>query len=132
MRGSCGDATFAGKAGAGTLVFTEPQIRSWYRPRLMTLEPLNGQARQSMDGRSSLFLRHYQKLVKARYADRLPGPTYDITRISRGYGTAEEGERRPLLRAPLPTRRYPLNPHRQTDNPQASGLRVGCRCGWSV
>ncbi len=84
------DATYAGKAGAGTLVFTEPQIRGWYMLRLLTVEPLNDQAREGLGGRSSMSLREYQKLVKARYADKLSASEYDTKGMSSGYGTERE------------------------------------------
>ncbi|MEV0533575.1 hypothetical protein [Kitasatospora sp. NPDC050463] len=86
------DATYAGKATVGTLVFTEPQIRGWYQLRLTTVEPLNDQARQGLDGRSSVSLSDYQKLVKARYADKLPGSEYDTAGMSSGYGAATKTE----------------------------------------
>ncbi|MDX2390955.1 hypothetical protein NJL88_12955 [Streptomyces sp. DK15] len=79
------DATYAGKATLGTLVFTEPQIRGWYQLKLTTVEPLNDEARQGLGGQPSLSLSDYQKLVKARYADKLPGSPYDTTGYSSGY-----------------------------------------------
>lgn len=84
------DATYASKAGVGTLVFAEPQIRGWYLLRLITVEPLNEQARDGLGGRSSMSLSEYQKLVKARYADKLPASEYDTKGMSSGYGTAGE------------------------------------------
>jgi LPXTG-motif cell wall-anchored protein len=84
------DVAYAGKAGAGTLVFAEPQIRGWYLLRLITVEPLNDQAREGLGGRSSMSLSDYQKLVKARYADKLPASEYDTKGMSSGYGTASE------------------------------------------
>jgi hypothetical protein len=84
------DATYAGKATLGTLVFTEPQIRGWYQLKLTTVEPLNDQARQGLGGQSSVSLSDYQKLVKARYADKLPGSEYDNKGMSSGYGTAKK------------------------------------------
>ncbi|MFD9575701.1 hypothetical protein ACFWBI_38550 [Streptomyces sp. NPDC059982] len=80
------DATYAGKATLGTLVFTEPQIRGWYQLKLTTVEPLNDQARQGLGGRASVSLSDYQKLVKARYADKLPGSEYATKGYSSGYG----------------------------------------------
>ncbi|EFL19501.1 hypothetical protein [Streptomyces sp. C] len=79
------DATYAGKATLGTLVFTEPQIRGWYQLKLTTVEPLNDQARQGLGGQASVSLTDYQKLVKARYADKLPGSEYDTAGYSSGY-----------------------------------------------
>ncbi|MGW6688094.1 hypothetical protein [Streptomyces sp. NPDC054961] len=80
------DATYAGKATVGTVVFTEPQIRGWYRLKLLTVEPLNDQARQGLGGKASVSLSDYQKLVKARYSDKLPGSPYDAQGFSSGYG----------------------------------------------
>ncbi len=79
------DAAYASKATLGTLVFTEPQIRGWYQLKLTTVEPLNDQARQGLGGQASVSLGDYQKLVKARYADKLPGSEYDTTGYSSGY-----------------------------------------------
>ncbi|MFD9359067.1 hypothetical protein [Streptomyces sp. NPDC060031] len=85
VRDGDSDATYASKAGLGTLVFTEPQIRGWYQLRLTTVEPLNDQARQGLGGKASVSLSDYQKLVKARYADKLPGSQYDSKGYSGGY-----------------------------------------------
>ncbi|MEJ8641271.1 hypothetical protein WKI68_06890 [Streptomyces sp. MS1.HAVA.3] len=85
MRDGDSDAAYAGKATLGTLVFTEPQIRGWYQLKLTTVEPLNEQARQGLGGQASASLSDYQKLVKARYADKLPGSEYDTKGYSSGY-----------------------------------------------
>ncbi|MEV6424617.1 hypothetical protein [Streptomyces sp. NPDC051662] len=85
VRDGDSDATYAGKAIAGTLVFTEPQIRGWYQLKLLTVEPLNDQARQGLGGKASVSLSDYQKLVKARYTDKLPGSEYDSKGYSSGY-----------------------------------------------
>ncbi|RSS50369.1 hypothetical protein EF912_21930 [Streptomyces sp. WAC07061] len=85
VRDGDSDATYAGKATLGTLVFAEPQIRGWYQLKLTTVEPLNDQARQGIGGQASVSLTDYQKLVKARYADKLPGSEYDTTGYSSGY-----------------------------------------------
>ncbi|MFF4579911.1 hypothetical protein [Streptomyces sp. NPDC001389] len=86
VRDGDGDATYASRATLGTLVFTEPQIRGWYQLKLTTVEPLNDQARQGLGGRAAVSLSDYQKLVKARYADKLPGSQYDTAGYSSGYG----------------------------------------------
>ncbi|MFD3776291.1 hypothetical protein [Streptomyces sp. NPDC058612] len=86
VRDGDSDAVYAGKATAGTLVFTEPQNRGWYQLKLLTVEPLNDQARQGLGGQASVSLSDYQKLVKARYADKLPGSEYDTMGYSSGYG----------------------------------------------
>ncbi|MFE0420963.1 hypothetical protein [Streptomyces sp. NPDC058953] len=85
VRDGDSDAAYAGRATAGTLVFTEPQIRGWYQLKLLTVEPLNDQAREGLGGQASVSLDNYQRLVKARYADKLPGSEYDNTGYSSGY-----------------------------------------------
>ncbi|WP_399934876.1 hypothetical protein [Streptomyces kanamyceticus] len=84
VRDGDSDASYAGKATVGTLVFTEPQIRGWYQLKLNTVEPLNDQARQGLNGQTSVSLSDYQQLVKARYADKLPGSEYDTKGYSSG------------------------------------------------
>ncbi|GCD95979.1 hypothetical protein [Embleya hyalina] len=95
------DAAYADKATVGTLVFTEPQLRAWYQLKLTTVEPLNDQARQGLDSRASMSLGDYQKLVKARYADKQPGSEYDTKGYSSGYSprrtTDEASSSTPLL-----------------------------------
>ncbi|MER5730646.1 hypothetical protein ABT084_20335 [Streptomyces sp. NPDC002138] len=86
VRDGDSDAAYASKATVGTLVFTEPQIRGWYQLKLTTVEPLNDQARQGLGGQASVSLSDYQKLVKARYADKLPGSEYATKGYSSGYG----------------------------------------------
>ncbi|MFF7725614.1 hypothetical protein [Streptomyces sp. NPDC008001] len=81
------DATFAGKADLTATVFSEPQIRGFYQLKLTTVEPLNDAARQGLNGQASVSLADYQKLVKARYADKQPGSEYDTKGFSSGLGT---------------------------------------------
>ncbi|NUT94733.1 MAG: hypothetical protein HOY78_22200 [Saccharothrix sp.] len=88
VREGDGDFVYAGKAVPGSLVFSEPQMRAWYQLMLLTVTPLNDQAREGLGGRSSMSLSEYQKLVKARYADKQPGSEYDTNGFSSGYGTA--------------------------------------------
>ncbi|MFF7251103.1 hypothetical protein ACFZBU_45465 [Embleya sp. NPDC008237] len=92
VRDGDGDAAYAGKATAGTLVFTEPQIRGWYQLKLTTVEPLNDQARAGLGGQASVSLGDYQKLVKARYADKLLGSEYDTKGYSSGYGPRQKAD----------------------------------------
>ncbi|MFD0385610.1 hypothetical protein ACFQ2B_34720 [Streptomyces stramineus] len=92
VRDGAGDATYASKATVGTLVFTEPQIRGWYQLKLTTVEPLNDQAREGLGGQSSVSLSDYQKLVKARYADKLPGSEYDTKGYSSGYSPQRKAD----------------------------------------
>ncbi|MFG2985845.1 hypothetical protein ACGFYQ_32110 [Streptomyces sp. NPDC048258] len=102
VRDGDSDAAYASKATVGTLVFTEPQIRGWYQLKLTTVEPLNDQARQGLGGQASVSLTDYQKLVKARYADKLPGSEYDAKGYSSGYslqGTEDDAPSSTLLLA---------------------------------
>lgn len=102
VRDGDSDATYASKATVGTLVFTEPQIRGWYQLKLNTVEPLNDQARQGLGGQASVSLSDYQKLVRARYADKLPGSEYDTKGYSSGYspqGKADDASFSTLLLA---------------------------------
>ncbi|WP_030723561.1 hypothetical protein [Streptomyces sp. NRRL F-2580] len=102
VRDGDSDAAYAGKATLGTLVFTEPQLRGWYQLKLTTVEPLNDQARQGLGGQASVSLSDYQKLVKARYADKLPGSEYDTKGYSSGYSlqrTADDAPSSTLLLA---------------------------------
>ncbi|MFB7379403.1 hypothetical protein [Kitasatospora purpeofusca] len=101
VRDGDSDAGYAGSATPGSLVFTEPQIRGWYRLTLTTVEPLNDRARAGLDGKSAMSLADYQQVVKARYADKLPGSEYDTRGMSSGYGpdgrAAGPSDRTPLL-----------------------------------
>ncbi|MEU9181641.1 hypothetical protein AB0C90_33210 [Streptomyces sp. NPDC048550] len=92
IRDGDSDATYAGKATLGTLVFTEPQIRGWYQLKLTTVEPLNDEARQGLGGQASVSLSDYQNLVKARYADKLPGSQYDTNGYSSGYSPQRKAD----------------------------------------
>ncbi|MFD9336221.1 hypothetical protein ACFWBF_17685 [Streptomyces sp. NPDC060028] len=92
VRDGDSDAAYASKATLGTLVFVEPQIRGWYQLKLTTVEPLNDQARQGLGGQASVSLSDYQKLVKARYADKLPGSEYDTNGYSSGYGLQRKAD----------------------------------------
>ncbi|MGK5544307.1 hypothetical protein ACSNOH_06195 [Streptomyces sp. URMC 127] len=82
------DAAYAGKGDVATTVFTEPQIHGYYQLKLTTVEPLNDAARQGLNGQSSVSLTDYQKLVKARYADKQPGSEYDTKGFSNGFANS--------------------------------------------
>ncbi|MGW5851234.1 hypothetical protein ACWFQ8_25375 [Streptomyces sp. NPDC055254] len=92
VRDGDSDAAYASKATLGTRVFTEPQNRGWYQLKLTTVEPLNDQAREGLGGQASVSLSDYQKLVKARYADKLPGSEYDTNGYSSGYSQRTEDD----------------------------------------
>ncbi|OPC78518.1 hypothetical protein B4N89_39160 [Embleya scabrispora] len=65
---------YARQAG-GDAVFTEPQIAAWYRVHEGRVLPLNPAAQQSV-GPNGATLDDYRRLVHDRYADKLPGSTY--------------------------------------------------------
>ncbi|MEV8530453.1 hypothetical protein [Streptomyces sp. NPDC051211] len=67
--------------------FAEPQIRAWYRLTAQGMvEPLNAEATTGLGGKRALSLAAYQKLVSARYGDKLPGSEYDRKGLAGGYG----------------------------------------------
>lgn len=73
--------------------FTEPQIHAWYRLTAEGLvEPLNEEATTGLGGKRSLTLAAYQKLVTARYGDKLPGSEYDRKGLAGGYGGLVEDQ----------------------------------------
>ncbi|MEV4927775.1 hypothetical protein [Streptomyces roseoverticillatus] len=82
------DATYAGKGDVTTTVFSEPQIHGFYQLKLTGVEPLNDAARQGLNGQASVSLADYQKLAKARYADKQPCSEYDAKGFSSGFGTS--------------------------------------------
>ncbi|MFE3200569.1 hypothetical protein [Embleya sp. NPDC059237] len=65
---------YARQAGGDT-VFTEPQIAAWYRVHEGRVLPLNPAAQQSV-GPNGAILADYRRVVHDRYADKLPGSTY--------------------------------------------------------
>jgi hypothetical protein len=71
--------------GSGGLVFREPQINAWYAIRSGKVTPLNAEARQSLPA-GPVTLAAYQKLVKQRYGDKLPGSAYAHKGLAGGYG----------------------------------------------
>ncbi|MEU9115856.1 hypothetical protein AB0D04_29770 [Streptomyces sp. NPDC048483] len=95
-------------AEAGTpqaRTFTEPQIHAWYRLTDKGLvEPLNKEARTSLQGKGSLPLAEYQKLVNKRYGDKLPGSEYDRKGMAGGYAdlTGAGKAARPKTAEPAP------------------------------
>ncbi|GAA3058583.1 hypothetical protein GCM10020000_46680 [Streptomyces olivoverticillatus] len=86
VRDGDGDVTNAAKATAGSTVFSEPQIHAWYKLTLDTVTPLNDAATTGLGGKSSVSLADYQKLVKGRFSDKMPGSDYDTKGFSSGYG----------------------------------------------
>jgi hypothetical protein len=81
-----GDETdYVSKAhGLGT-VFREPQIDAWYVVRNGRVLPLDPDARRAV-GNGGVTLAAYQRLVHAKYGDKLPGSAYDRAGKGGGYG----------------------------------------------
>ena len=80
------EARMASAAG-GALLFTEPQIGAWYALTADQVRPLNPSAVKSI-GSKPIAVTAYQKLVSQRYADKLPGSTYNESGMAGGYDTA--------------------------------------------
>ncbi|MER6072238.1 hypothetical protein ABT187_25945 [Streptomyces sp. NPDC001817] len=81
-----GDETdyVSGAHGLGT-VFREPQADAWYVVRDGRVLPLDPDARHAV-GNGGVTLAAYQRLVHARYGDKLPGSAYDRAGEGGGYG----------------------------------------------
>ncbi|RKS71747.1 hypothetical protein BZB76_4554 [Actinomadura pelletieri DSM 43383] len=78
----------------GGLVFTEPQIRAWYRVKDGRVTGLNDAAKTSVG--KGMTVGSYQKLVQTRYADKLPGSAYQRSGQLGGYSpTTGVGDRAP-------------------------------------
>jgi hypothetical protein len=67
------EAAYPARANGGT-VFTEPQIHAWYRLKDGRVTPLNDTAKTSVG--KGMTVGSYQKLVHARYGDKLAGSAY--------------------------------------------------------
>ncbi|MEU5988371.1 hypothetical protein ABZ806_05300 [Spirillospora sp. NPDC047418] len=80
------EAAYPARADGGT-VFTEPQIHAWYRLKDGRVTALNDTARTSV-GESGVTVAAYQRLVHARYADKLPGTEYQRSGKLGGYSPA--------------------------------------------
>jgi hypothetical protein len=70
--------------GLGT-VFREPQIDAWYVVRDGRVLPLDPDARRAV-GKAGVTLAAYQRLVHAKYGDKLPRSAYDRAGEGGGYG----------------------------------------------
>ncbi|WP_131742005.1 hypothetical protein [Actinomadura roseirufa] len=77
------ETVYPAKADGGT-VFTEPQIHAWYRLLNGRVTGLNDTAVTSV-GKSGTTLAAYQRLVRTRYADKLPGSRYATSGKLGGY-----------------------------------------------
>ncbi|MCC5478376.1 hypothetical protein [Streptomyces barringtoniae] len=65
-------------------VFREPQIDAWYVVRDGRVLPLDPDARRAV-GKGGVTLGAYQRLVHAKYGDKLPGSAYDRAGEGGGY-----------------------------------------------
>ncbi|MFD7630994.1 hypothetical protein ACFV7Q_34065 [Streptomyces sp. NPDC059851] len=87
------DLSLAERGTPQARVFTEPQIHAWYRLTADGMvEPLNEEANTGLGGKGSLSLAAYQKLVSARYGDKLPGSEYDRKGLAGGYADLAEDQ----------------------------------------
>ncbi|MGW0750491.1 hypothetical protein [Streptomyces sp. NPDC002587] len=90
-----GDAEvgFAERGTAQARTFTEPQIHAWYRLTAEgTVEPLNEEATTGLGGKRGVTIAAYQKLVNARYGDKMPGSEYDRKGLAGGYAGLGEDQ----------------------------------------
>lgn len=90
-----GDAEvgFAERGTPQARTFTEPQIHAWYRLTAEgVVEPLNEEAATGLGGKRGITLAAYQKLVTARYGDKMPGSEYDRKGLAGGYGGLTEDQ----------------------------------------
>ncbi|MGW2397920.1 hypothetical protein ACWCYY_15390 [Kitasatospora sp. NPDC001664] len=88
-----GDETdYAAKAaaGGGGTAFREPQIDAWYVLRGGRVLPLDEDARKAVG--AGVSLADYQRQVKQRYGDKLPGSVYDRQGKGGGYQAAPVAE----------------------------------------
>ncbi|MFE9425319.1 hypothetical protein ACFYNO_20370 [Kitasatospora sp. NPDC006697] len=83
------DYAARGAAGGGGTVFREPQLNAWYVLRGGRVLPLDAEARASV-GNGGVSLAEYQKLVRQRYGDKLPGSAYDRAGLGGGFSTTPQ------------------------------------------
>ncbi|MFF3677584.1 hypothetical protein ACFYYS_26840 [Streptomyces sp. NPDC002120] len=97
-----GDAEvgFAERGTPQARTFTEPQIHAWYRLTAEGMvEPLNEEATSGLGGKRGITLAAYQKLVTARYGDKMPGSEYDRKGLAGGYGGLVEDQQEQVTAA---------------------------------
>ncbi|NYD46340.1 hypothetical protein BJY14_002323 [Actinomadura luteofluorescens] len=80
------EAVYPARAQGGT-VFTEPQIHAWYRLKDGRVTALNDTAASSV-GRTGVTVAAYRRLVRSRYADKLPGTAYQRSGKLGGFSPA--------------------------------------------
>ncbi|KJY47057.1 hypothetical protein [Streptomyces sp. R33] len=93
IRDGDADVGFAERGTPQARTFTEPQIHAWYRLTAEGMvEPLNEEANSGLGGKRGITLAAYQKLVTARYGDKMPGSEYDRKGLAGGYGGLVEDQ----------------------------------------
>ncbi|MBW5480332.1 hypothetical protein [Streptomyces bambusae] len=99
IRDGDNDVSLAERGTPQSRAFTEPQIHAWYRlTDAGMVEPLNEEATTGLGGKRSVTLAAYQKLVNARYGDKLPGSEYDRKGLAGGYAGLVQDQ--PAAQAP--------------------------------
>ncbi|MFI0373154.1 hypothetical protein ACH35V_35280 [Actinomadura sp. 1N219] len=93
------EAAYPAMADGGT-VFTEPQIRAWYRLKDGRVTGLNDAAKTSVG--QGVTVGSYQKLVNLRYGDKLPGSEYQRSGKLGGYSPTTGVSDRAPDRGPAP------------------------------
>lgn len=71
----------------GAPLLAEPQVGAWYAVRGDQVRPLNAAAR-TVVGAKAVTVAAYQRIVAARYGDKLPGSRYDDQGTAGGYAAA--------------------------------------------
>jgi hypothetical protein len=90
------ETSYTLRAGTGATAFEEPQIGAWYALRGGRVLPLNDTATRSV-GVHGMSVADYHRLVRSRYADKLPGSAYDHRGMAGGFspdGVAAQPSRR--------------------------------------
>ena len=82
------ETAYATQTRPGGTVFEEPQIGAWYQLVGGRVLPLDDAARQSV-GADGVSLDAYHRLVRSRYADKLPGSAYDRAGLAGGFQPRE-------------------------------------------
>ncbi|TCO57347.1 hypothetical protein [Actinocrispum wychmicini] len=77
------ESRYAKAAGPGATVFREPQVNAWYALRDNKVLPLNESARTAVG--TGVNVTQYQRIVHAKYADKLPGSDYAKSGAAGGY-----------------------------------------------
>ncbi|RAJ30368.1 hypothetical protein K353_06444 [Kitasatospora sp. SolWspMP-SS2h] len=81
------EGDYAAKAAAdGGTAFREPQLDAWYELKDGRVLPLDDEASRSVGAHGST-VAAYQRLVRQRYGDKLPGSGYDTAGKAGGFAT---------------------------------------------